>query len=771
MRRFAYLFGIAATSLMLVGCPKGNPDFAAGKRAESLQDYDTALFRFEKALKADPSNVEFKLRATRARYEAGQFHVDQGQKAFARADYQLALGEFQRAQAIDPSNSAADQGIRNAMEKLAQQQAANAPKPAEAIPPEQQDLATAPPQLKPTCGTFSLTASRDARMVFETIAKLCGLSVVFDPEFSSRNITVELPNVTAEQALDAVAFESKAFWKAMTSNIFLVAPEQVQKRRDLEDSAVQTFYLSNTLTPQDLTEIATGLRQLLDLTRVQQVNAQNAIVVRGTPAKLALAGRIIRNIDKARPEVLLHVQVLQARLDHMRNLGITPGQSAVLAFTPRSSIQPSTSSSSSSSSSSSGTQVTLQNLKHLSSADYSLTLPGAAVAALLNDSTTRIIQDPEVRVTDGENAKLKIGDRVPVATGSFQAGVGVGVGGTTGIVNPLVNTQFTYIDTGVNVEVTPRVHPDGDISLKLDVEVSSVTNHVNIGGIEQPVISQRKITHEVRLKEGEVSVLGGLIDRTVTKSLNGWPGVAHIPFLRYFFSEQDQEIQENEVLIAITPHLVRMPSVTAENVQSILAGTDTNVRIIHKAEVAPPAQPSPPQPQPQQQPPQAAAPAPEAPQSQAAPQEAPAAAVQPAAPESTGQLRFEPATVNLKVGDTTTVGVAVSNVHDLFSIPLLFQYDPNVVRVEEVRNGGFLSGGTQEIAIVQRIDQQQGQAIISATRQPNTPGVDGSGTLLGLVIRALAPGTAKLQIVQVNARDSQQHTIPLVAGEATIQVQ
>src|SRR6202011_4101142 len=178
-----------------------------------------------------------------------------------------------------------------------------------------------------------------------------------------------------------------------------------------------------------------------------------------------------------------------------------------------------------------------RNLTHLNGSAYSVTLPNFTANALLNDSATKIIQNPEVRSVDGQPAKLRIGDRVPVATGSFQAGVGVGSTAGTGFVNPLVNTQFQYIDVGVNVDITPRVHPNHEVSLKVSVEVSSVTNQQNIGGIQQPIISQRKVIHDIRLKEGESSILGGLITKSDTKSLNGGPGVGKIQLLRYLFSE------------------------------------------------------------------------------------------------------------------------------------------------------------------------------------------------------------------------------------------
>jgi general secretion pathway protein D len=757
---------MALLAALLVGCPKSNSDFQTGKKAEAVQDYDTALVYYERALRAEPTNAEYKLRDTQMRFEDGQFHIRQGRAAEQKGDLQRALTEFEKAQAVDPSSSIADQEIKRTLEKIAAQNAAEAPK-AMNYNPQDDGMLSEPPELKPLSREpINLKMTNDTRVVYETIAKLAGLSVIFDPDFTSRRITAELPNVTLEQALDAVALESKSFWKPITPSVIFVAPDNPQKRKDVEDEVVKTFYVSNTLTPQDLTEIVTGLRQLLDLRRIQQVNSQNAIVIRDTPDKLVLAGKIIRDIDKAKPEVLIHVQVMSANLDRLRDLGILPGQTVSLAFTPRTSVQPNsttsttstTTTTSTTSTTSTGTtipQITLNNLQHLSTADYSLTLPGATANAIATDNKTKIIQDPEIRVTDGQKASLKIGQRVPVATGSFQAGVGVGVGGGAGVVNPLVNTQFQYLDVGVNIDVTPRVHPDNEVSMKLTVDISSIAGTSNIGGINQPIITQNKIEHDVRLKEGEVSVLGGLIQRTEMKNQNGIPGLVSVPLAKYLFSDNSSQIQDQEVLIVLTPHIVRLPSITAANLRTMAAGTDSNVRVYRgdsEVDASAKAVPS------------AANPAP-------SPAPGVAAANLQGGASPAAQLRFDPPSVTMKPGDKTTLGISVSNVTDLYSIPLLIHYNPAVVQVEEVRNGGFLSGGTQEIAIVQRIDEQRGEVIISATRQPNTPGVNGTGTLLGIVVRAVAPGNTVLQVLQVNAHDSQHRNIPMVSGEAAIQVQ
>ena len=760
MHRWEKIVLFAGISLAVAGCPKGRTNFNQGQKAQNLQDYDAAYEYYQKALKSEPENTEYKIKFDQARFGAGEAHTKKGLKLLEQGDLENAASEFRRAAVMDPSSVAAEQELRKAVEMIDERErAANAA----SEPPQDSDeteLASAPPQLKPLSrAPINLKMSNDAKVVFDTIGKLAGLTMIYDPDFPARRISVELNDVTLEQALDIVCIESKAFSMPISENIILVIPDQTQKRRDYEEEFMRTFYLSNTAQAQDLTEIVTGLRQLLDLKRIQQLNAQNAIVIRATPDQLALAEKFIKDIDKAKSEVIIQVEVLEARTDRMRDLGILPGQSASIAINPNSTTNNNTNTSGSSTSTNTtpGT-VTLSQLTHLNQNDLVLTLPSATANFLLTDSTTRVIQNPEVRSLEGQPAKLNIGDRVPVATGSFQAGVGVGATGGAGFVNPLVNTQFQYIDVGVNVEVTPRVHPNRDVSLKLQVEVSSVSNNVTIGGIQQPVISQRKIAHEIRLKEGESSMLAGLITKSDMKTLNGWPGLAHIPILKHMFSDDNRNSDDDEILMILTPHIVRMPEWTKANLKASYAGSETNVQTKRASEMRAP----------QQQPPVAAKPT--------NVQVAAAAETNAQAPLNSdpsgkaAQIRFEPRNLSLKTGQTMTVGVVVDSVSDLFSVPFLLQYNPAVISVEEVRHGGFLQAGDQEIAIVQKVDNEHGQAIISATRQPNTTGVNGTGTIMGIVIKGLAPGASGLSIVQVSAKDSQQRPIQLVTGEASVQV-
>jgi general secretion pathway protein D len=704
-----------------------------------MKDFDTALEYYKRALQAQPSNAAYKVRVAKVSFEAAAAHILEGQNLIVTGDLGHALLEFEKAQSIDPSSSAADQELQKTREMIAAARSATVNALPHNNPSSERKLAEKPPELIPLSrAPINLRMSNDAKTVFETIGKLAGLSVIFDPDFPARRISVELTNVTLEQALEVASVEAKAFWVPVTGNIILCIPDQPQKRRDFEDEVIRTFYLSNTALPQELTEVVTGLRQLLDLKRIQQVNSRNAIVIRDTPAKLALAEKFIHDLDSAQPEVVIQVTVLQARRDHVRNLGITPDSSAALTFTPRAFNN--------SSKSSGNTTVPLNELRHLSTADYSVQLPGATAEALLTDSTTQIIQDPEIRILDGQAAKLRIGDRVPVATGSFSA--------AASNVSPLVNTQFTYVDVGVNVDVTPHIHPSRDVSIKVAIEVSSVTGHVTIGTIDQPIISQRKIEHDVRLKDGEVNILGGLFDRTETDSVSGWPGLSKIPLMGRLFSGHNAEKQEDEILILLTPHIVRLPEIDEKQLRGVYSGTESNVQV-RSVE--------------QTEPPQDSAPSPQT-GGPAVSNVPPGSAANTSASQP-AQLRFEPNTISLRTGESKKIAVVVDGARDLFSVPMLIQYDPAVLSVEEARNGGFLSGGTQEVAVVERLDNQRGEAIISATRQPNTPGVDGTGTLLELSIKAVGPGTSKLSIVQVNARDSKQRFLPLVPSEATIRVQ
>ncbi len=729
------VIGIAIIALLaLAGCHKSPQAFQSSTQSGAAQNYDEAANEYKKARKKHPQDAGLAIKDYDARFEAAQLHVKRGIQYLEQQQTQLALAEFETALAIDASNMLARQELEYTRRLVASQPGQPQPSPREketpapaqkqaspgsmnAQPAEGETaLVESPPALSPLSREpVSLKMTAEASMVFRTVGKLAGVNVIFDPDFQDKKITIDLINVTIEQALNVVCVEGKAFWKPLSSNIILVLPDTQGKRKEQEEQVLQKIYLQHTQTAQEITEMATGLQQMLELRHVQAVPRDNAILIRDTPAKVMLATRLVRDSDRGKAEVVVQISVLQVRRDRARSLGIQPGGRTTLSFNPVNPLGP-------------AGAVALDKLGQISAGDFNLSMPSAVAAALMSDSTTKIIQNPEVRVSDGESARLRVGDRIPVATGSFSVASGAG---------PVVNTQFQYVDVGVNIDLVPHVHPDHSVSMKLGVEVSSLNGQVNIGGVEQPIISQRRIDHEIRLQEDEVSILGGLAERSQSKSVSGWPGLSHLPFLRYLFSGEDVTNAENEVLIVIHPRLVRMREVTGESLRALSVGTDLEMMLRQKKDVV-------------------------------APVAAPAKNVSlntsvngaDAQPELRASLKLEPESATVRPGATTIVQVRLENVEDLFSASLILKYDPQVLAIEDVRNGDFLSGGTQEIAIIQRIDKEAGLATIFTTRQPNTAGVNGKGVLVNLIVRHLTGASATLRITDARLRDSRQKEIP-----------
>jgi general secretion pathway protein D len=537
--RFSTLVAALLLAAPLAASPpaKGSQAYAEGRALEQRKDWSAALEHYQKAAAEDPANLLYQIAVYRTGFEARQA----------------------QAEALRGSVRGKDE----ARAKIARIQAA----------PELEPLSTEPIDLK--------LVNQSPKTMFETVCKYGGINLVIDPDYQpGKNLSLDVKSATINQALDFLASATKSFWKPLSGNTILLTNDNANKRRDYEEMVTRTFYLSNVNTPAELQEIVTTVRTIADLQRVAVCNNQFAIIARGEADKMALAEKIVDDLDKPRSEVLVDILVLEATSSFSKQLSTalaSTGLNVPVNFSPRSSIQV-TSSSSSSTSSTASTAVSLASLGHLSSADYAVTLPSALLQAALSDARTKIMQAPQVRAVDNAKAVLKIGEREPVASGSYSAGANATA------TNALVNTQFTYIDVGVNVELTPRVHDNGEVSIHIELEISSVTGQVSLGGINQPIIGQRKVTHDIRVREGEVSLLGGLINDSDSQTLTGIPGLANIPFLRRFFTGTANDRSHSELMIAMVPHIVRRPEVTPENVRAIGTGTTGAVKLTYSPE-------------------------------------------------------------------------------------------------------------------------------------------------------------------------------------------
>jgi general secretion pathway protein D len=413
------------------------------------------------------------------------------------------------------------------------------------------------------------------------------------------------------------------------------------------------------------------------------------------------------------------------------------------------------------------TGINLNNLGNLNAQNFSVTIPSANLSTVLSDSDTKLIQSPQVRALDNQKASLKIGERLPVATGSFQPGIG-GVG-----INPLVNTQFQYIDVGVNIDVTPHVHSDRDVTLKISMEISSEIGQTSIGGITQPIIGQKKVDlGEIRLKDGESSLIGGILDDSQTKSLSGIPGLAQIPILKYLFGQTSTDHSQDETVFAITPHVIRGSDINEINQRPIQIGTANTIELRHMS-VIPTSQPVSQAPANPASGNSAASSAPATQGAQAAGNGT--AAITPV-PANSGagsgpSFMFDPATVTATKGNTFVVNLLISGAQNVYSVPVQLNYNPALLQLVNVSNGGFLSQDGQSVALVHREDETVGQVQITATRPPGVGGVSGQGAVVTMTFQAKASGQSPLQITRGGARDPGMQAITVNGAQASVTIQ
>ncbi len=652
----------------------------------------------------------------------------------------------------------------------------------------------------------ALKVTNESKFVYETIGKIAGINVLFDPDYQSRKLTIELNGgTTFQEALDIVALESRTFWRPVTPNTIFVAADTPTKRRELEQSVIKTFYLGNVSTPTDLQDVVNAIRTILEVQRIQQIPSQNAIVVRGTPDQMALAQKMIDDIDKAKPEVVVDVIVAQIRRDKVRSLGLLPPQNATVALQGTNTSTTGTGTGTGTPPTTTGTGLNFNNLQHLNSTNYAVSIDPVQARALFTDDNTKIVQNPQIRAGDGIKASLKIGDRIPVATGSFGTPLGVGTGVGVGLG---VNTQFQYLEVGVNIDITPKVHPGNEISMKVVLEISNESGTANIGGITQPIISQRKIEHEIRLKDGEMNLLGGILEEQELKSISGTPILGQIPLLGHLFSQEKKEKINNEIVFLLVPHVVRGQELSELNQRSFDVGTATgiglrmNAKPLQKSENNPGQQSSPVAAQsPQANPGQGTVPVqpqmgqPQAsvqPQQQGVPmnaQQVPQASGQPSPPASVQQnsapdakpspaaqangpvtLQLSPGSFTPAQGSSFAVNVVLSGGQDVFAVPLQISYDPQLLQVVNVSNGEFLTKDNQAVALVNRDDPAAGTLTVMAQRPPGTAGVTGDGTVFRLTFMAKGKGSGVIAITNPGARNSQNQPIQAMGSQASVTV-
>ena len=767
--------------------PSASKLYKQGQQAEARDDIEGAYEFYYQAYQKKPEDIRYKTAYERTRFTAATLHVKHGEKLRDQGDVTGALTEFLRALQIDPSNELATQEIRATRRESAAKAATQSAKTSvdtngEPIPAgEAASMGEmgGPIHLKPLSNEpLTIHAVEDSKVVYQTVGKMAGINVLFDPDYTSKRVQVDLENTDLYDALRIIGVISGTFWQPVTDNTIFVAQNTRAKRTELQNQAVQTFYLTNVSQQNDFTDIQTALRNMFQTAKIYGVASQDAIIMRGTPDELLLAQKLIDDLDKAKPEVVVDVAVLEVSRNWERNIGIQLPQTATVGFQASNYNVTNTGGSSTTDQNGNTTTptntsngLTLNSFAHLNGTNFAVTLGQAQANLLLTNTSTKILQDPRIRASDGQEASLKIGERIPIATGSYQTGA------ATAIVSSLVNTQFTYLDVGVNIKIKPTVHYDRDVTLKLTIEISSQNGSTNIGGITEPIITQRTVDQTIRLKEGEANILGGILQKQTSNSESGTPGLARLPLLKYVFGSNDQTSREDQIVFLLIPHVVRAETLDPLNLQQVDSGTANNIELRHtNLETELPSAQQTEAPVMLGAPANAApSPAATAPKTAAGAAEAAAANMQPS---GTVQLNLAPEMQQAKVGSTFQVKVNLAGGKDVFSVPMQLQYDQtklSLINVDLGDSGGangmdFLGKDGQAVALVHR-DDGNGNVAISASRPPGARGVDGAGTVCVLTFKATAAGPAAVVVTKPVVRNSAQQAEPAVGSRAIVQVQ
>jgi general secretion pathway protein D len=567
MRRLLVFAALAAA-----GCATSSA-FRAGENAERLQDYDRAVLESQRALTSAPDNLSYRQALQRARLRAATDHTNMARRLAGRGLYKEALDEYRLALELRPGSVGLADEIRDLEER--QKRATDTIQQAKARARERAlpGLELGPEAQQPLGLVFRGASLREAYLA---LGRAAGVNVTFDPSFQDTTVTLDLRDVGFEQALNALDAAGGTFHRVADAKVLTVIPDTPAKRRDYEQQVVKTLFLSNA----DLKETIDLLRVVLGARRVAPVPGANALTINDTPDKVAAAQRIVDVVDKRRAEVVVEVEILEVDRNRLKEYGVylTSGLD------------------------SSGTQGIAAGIfpnPNITSPDQGpydrqnlvvSSLPGAVVRLLETDSSTRLLANPQLRISEGQTAQARFGDQVPVPVTTFTA---IATGGLAQ--QPI--TSFEYKNVGVNIDIKPRVHHDGEVTLELKLEISSVG--ATAGYQNLPTFNSRTVSSTIRLRDGETNLLAGLILDNERHGLTGLPGVASIPIIGRLFAHNKDEATQTDIVMTLTPHVVRRTDISEEDLRSFLVGGESSPFVF---DAPPSASPTTPAPRPQEAP-------------------------------------------------------------------------------------------------------------------------------------------------------------------------
>ena len=720
--------GLLLAGTLLAGCASIGA-FRDGNAAADMGNWDAAVDFYRRAVQDDPGDPSHRIALERAMQNASAVHVARARELEAQDELPAALAEFRRASALDPTNgqliaiaASLERQIRTLVE-------ASRPRSATEQLREQARRDSEPPLLDPASGDplgfqFSNASLRD---ILDFIGTATGINVTYDQQFQDRSYTVRLEGLTIEEALDQILTANQHFYKVLNARSVIIVPDTPQKRAQYEEQVIRTFYVSHA----DVAELATLLTQVVrapTLAVQPQIvpnTGSNTITVRATIAVAAVIARVIAANDKPRAEIVVDVEILEVNRERARQYGLDLTQYSIGAlFSPAASPLAGTAPNTVASSPFNANLLS----EGASLSDFYLAVPAAIVDFLESDSETRLVAKPQLRGQEGTELTLNLGDDIPVPSTSFTA---IATGGVA--VNPL--TSFEYRAVGVNLRMTPRVTYDNEIILDIEVENSTLGPNIDVAGQALPTFGTRRVITRLRLRDGESNLLAGLLREEDRRSLRGFPGILNLPVIRHLFSSNDESISSTDIIMLLTPRIVRTHELTQEDLSPIFIGTQQNMGVTGPPPlVAPVSRP----------------------------------AVDPAAPGDVGSLSTTPGPRAAALGGTPspfsaqvgvlspagtdvtlgsegyTVPISISGASQLSTLSLSMTFDPEVLRVSTIQEGSFMRQGSASVTFAQDVDPETGRIDLALTRTGDQTGAAGSGLVASVVFEPVAQGASIL---------------------------
>ncbi len=788
-RRRSRLGLLLLVGVLVAGCT-GYRNYQKAQLAEKRGNWDEAVLHYLELVESDPSNLAYRSGLQRAKIKASQAHFDLAKELHASGALQRALIEYQQAVQLDPTNQYALVEMAKARDEL-QRASGDSLLTLDDLKERSRQERPQPPVLNPRSRkpiSLNFPKPVSVKDIYNSLAKAFGINVMFDAKLRDQQITIELTEVVAQDALEILMRTAGHFYKVLDERTIIVAEDNPQNRRVYEDLVIQTFFLSNA----DPKEVMTMLRSLVGAKNIASNDQLNAIVLRDTADKVKVAERIITTNDKSRGEVVIDVELLQIETKKLQDLGITLSQYSVTQT-----LEPN--------------PVRVADLEFVNQGNWLLNLPSFIYDFVKNSSEAQLLASPQVRISDGEKAAFHIGDRVPIPVTTFNTAQTVG-----GNIVPV--TSFQYQDIGIRLDIEPRLHHNKEVTLKVKVEVSNLAGTVpGSQGQSQPIIGTRTIESTIRLKDGETNFLAGLLRTDESSEEVGMPGLSDIPVLGRLFGKKRTDNRRTDLVLTLTPHIVRTADITEQDLLPIWVGTEANItfrggsprvesevegpfdeeadedaerirEMIRRriqnlprglresseaeqeaeeppgVELVPPSPPSdifrpevPDEPDPDEEEPPGAL--------------ALAAADESAAAQPGGgvSVRLVAPDRPVVAGQEFVVGVRVEAASPVSHLPVTLLYDPRRLEVVAVEEGDFLGG--PGVAKVLSNASRPGRVVLGASRLGDVAGVTGSGVIARLTFRAQADGVAVVGFEKVKALDSELRPIrPLISEAARIAV-